>query len=282
MRRTKLRWGLCVALFVALLVALVSCLPRSPELTAGKDRIHDSCTECHDVGYDFAVDGAFCLDCHNDYRLNHHPVDFVPPEKALIIAEYGGLPLFNGRIQCLTCHAGHPGPDRSETPKLLRGGVFQDVRTLCFRCHYQEGYGSINIHQMTAKDGSYRILGDKLICAYCHEEQPAPGRDQTYDVTFRADASFLCWRCHPSMEGEMFEQHFLTQPSDAMRAGLEQFSLTNRVVIPLVPRGKISCSTCHNPHQREVMSGEAARAGTDSWARLRLTTPGLCMACHSV
>ena len=50
------------------------------------------------------------------------------------------------------------------------------------------------------------------------------------------------------------------------------------VILPLVPRGRITCSTCHNPHQQGVIQHEAAAKGAGATMKLRL--PSICFACH--
>jgi hypothetical protein len=52
------------------------------------------------------------------------------------------------------------------------------------------------------------------------------------------------------------------------------------VTIPLIPRGQITCSTCHNPHQEGVILYEPSAKGADTQNRLRLREPKLCIACH--
>jgi hypothetical protein len=36
------------------------------------------------------------------------------------------------------------------------------------------------------------------------------------------------------------------------------------VILPIVPRERITCSTCHNPHQTGVIQREAAAKGADT------------------
>lgn len=52
------------------------------------------------------------------------------------------------------------------------------------------------------------------------------------------------------------------------------------VTIPLVPRKRITCSTCHNPHQKGIIKYEPSAKGAGSPNRLRLSRPALCFVCH--
>ncbi|MHB8788841.1 MAG: hypothetical protein ACYDBT_03060 [Desulfobulbaceae bacterium] len=105
--------------------------------------------------------------------------------------------------------------------------------------------------------------------------------DKTKDVRFRADIGFLCWRCHPPMANALFQaQHLLVEPSFEMLQTLAKNETAMDVLLPLVPRNRVTCSTCHNPHQKGVIRREAATKGADAPDKLRLPSPRLCFACH--
>jgi predicted CXXCH cytochrome family protein len=242
---------------------------------------HTVCRTCHTsdksrAGEEFIKPGAdpssTCLDCH-DYKENHHPVDFVPDGSLSI-----PFPLFEGKIGCLTCHEMHGGPEKEGTSKLLRGGPYPDRRTICFRCHSGERYAAIDPHKMLDEGKKVRTVNDKPVCLFCHSIMPDPAKDVTDVVKFRADVGFLCWRCHPPMPNQALNAHFLITPTAKTLAVMHQTEETNLVILPMVPRGRITCSTCHNPHQEGVIQREAAAKGADAQSRLRL--PSMCIACH--
>ncbi|MGW8161938.1 MAG: hypothetical protein ACWGN1_06785 [Desulfobulbales bacterium] len=216
---------------------------------------------------------AQCLDCH-DYEKNHHPVD-IPP--------FGEIPfpLTDGKITCRTCHY-----DDHETGgrNFLREGPYLEQRDICFKCHHQERYAGLNPHLMLdEKGGIKKTVGGKSVCIICHLNNPNPEMDRTEDVQFRADVGFLCWRCHPPMANALFlANHFLVEPSPAMLRNQEKNEKRMTVLLPLVPRGRVTCSTCHNPHQQGVIIREAAAKGADSPARLRIPSPRLCFVCHPI
>jgi predicted CXXCH cytochrome family protein len=215
---------------------------------------------------------SLCLNCH-DYKTNHHPVDFVPADAYSI-----PFPLSEKRIRCLTCHEIHGGSGHRGTPKLLRGGPYQDPRTICFKCHRTEGYAAIYPHKMLDSKGNVRKVNGKPVCLLCHSKMPNPAGDRTDNVTFRADIGFLCWRCHPPMPYTFFRSHFLVTPSPGTLRNMREAEERLIVALPLVPRGRITCSTCHNPHQRDVIRHEGPAKGADAINRLRL--PSICSACH--
>ncbi len=65
---------------------------------------------------------GLCLDCHRNREAPaEHKVDIVPK------MEVKDLPLFNGKITCVTCH----DPHRNTHGTLLR----MNPRDLCLVCH---------------------------------------------------------------------------------------------------------------------------------------------------
>jgi predicted CXXCH cytochrome family protein len=243
---------------------------------------HTLCAVCHATAKPHAGAALFapgadpsasCLLCH-DYKENHHPVDFVPAAASRI-----PFPLFTGKVRCLTCHEIHGGAGKKGTSKLLRGGPYtEDRRQICLRCHSREKYAAINPHLMLDNQKKFRDVNGRPVCLLCHSEMPDPERDYAEDVKFRADVGFLCWRCHPPMPDPFFDTHFLVSPSAKTLDAMHEAEEGDLVILPLVPRGRITCSTCHNPHQQGVIQHAAAAKGADAKGRLRL--PSLCQACH--
>jgi predicted CXXCH cytochrome family protein len=63
-----------------------------------------------------------CIECHKDRKWpNEHKVDIIPP---LNVKQ---LPLYKGKITCITCHDVHQNP----YGKLLR----MPEQDLCINCH---------------------------------------------------------------------------------------------------------------------------------------------------
>jgi predicted CXXCH cytochrome family protein len=192
------------------------------------------------------------------------------------------LPLFDGRIRCLTCHQAHKDPqqnDLAERPMLLRGGPYPDTRQFCYRCHSREQYQQVDPHRMTGPSGEIREIDGRPICLFCHRERPEADADPD-EVTFQADVAFLCGRCHAAMTGSFLNDHLHAKPKRATRREMRRTEQTRTIALPLARDGRITCSTCHNPHQEGVVMRTAARAGADRQKRLRLPKEELCGACH--
>lgn len=272
---------------VLLAFVFVSCsLNRSDEPESAvippQKGLHSTCESCHSTkapqpgAASFALGlepSSLCIHCHN-YTENHHPVDFVPASSM-----NASMPLFDGKVKCLTCHEIHGGPAHAGTKNLLRGGPYLDRRESCFQCHDQSAYEAINPHEMLDKLGNIRQVNGQPVCLVCHSKKPDPAVDRTNDVRFRADVGFLCWRCHPPMPGDFFDDHFLVTPVAETLQFMVESEARLQVILPLVPRGRITCSTCHNPHQEGVMQHAGAAKGADATFKLRLLPN--CQACHS-
>jgi hypothetical protein len=282
-RYRRARCFLLLALAVAAFaLVLASCNARSAydlldRQDPARSNIHNFCDLCHKESGAIA-DSDICLWCHL-YQENHHPNDFTPPESELLRVKDSGFPLFDGKVRCLSCHDPHGGDDLTETPKLLRDGPYPDPRDHCSKCHYLDEYVQINVHRMI-EGREFRVVQGKVICNFCHKDVPNSYMDKTNDVTFRADTAFVCWRCHWTMPGPLLTQHLFKKPSPELLSRMKAYERENEKILPLVPRGKISCSTCHNPHQLEVMKNEPARAGAGSSKLLRIRKEDLCFACH--
>jgi hypothetical protein len=216
---------------------------------------------------------AKCLECHK-YAENHHPFGFVPSQP-----KNYPFPLYNGKITCMTCHI----EDHLGGVNLLRDGPYADRRELCFKCHAETNYAKIDPHIMLDGRGHVPSAYGQSVCLFCHAVKPDPATDRTGDVSFKADIAFLCWRCHPPMANHViFDQHFLVTPSMEMRRFMEKQEQQLQVSIPLVPRDRITCSTCHNPHQKGVIPSGPAASGADAPHRLRLPPDKICSACHNI
>lgn len=294
--RIFLRRNLLIFLTVTImsLLFLNACQVKSlVEVESRKTLImspHTKCIECHKIDeprkgkslFPAGVDpSSICLDCH-DYQENHHPVNMVPTSTYYVDCGASPLPLINNQLKCLTCHEAHGGPGLSSTLNLVRGGPYPDRITICFTCHFKEKYAEIFVHNMLDSKGEIVNFEGEPVCLLCHSIQPDPAIDRTEDVRFRADVGFLCWRCHPPMPGEFFRNHFLVKPSRKVSRTMRTSEKEKDVILPLIPRNRITCSTCHNPHQRGIMVRNAAKAGTASPKRLRMPATDLCIACHDL
>lgn len=218
---------------------------------------------------------SLCLDCHH-YETNHHPVEFISRYTDPAGVSLNSFPLFDGEVRCLTCHEVHGAGGA----KMLRGGPYASSNEICFRCHENDLNTKFDPHIMLDNDGFIREVNGTPVCLFCHVNVPDQSRTDM-EITFRADVAFLCWRCHPPMEGDFFKGHFLVKPKKATLDIIRATEGSSGVMLPLLNRDRITCSTCHNPHQEGVIQSRPASAGAGVTGRLRLSKEKLCSGCHS-
>lgn len=224
----------------------------------------DICKKCHRYG----TDG------------DHHPSD---PDSQPVTGKTSvldpGFPLVNGKMECLTCHQMHSEKEHySGSQYFLRGGPYSGRRDICFKCHKKDSLGGLNPHEQMI--GENKDL-NRFICLVCHLVTPDPKVDTFKTVKFRASVAFLCWRCHPPMPQEFMDKHFLKKPKDGTYQEMIRGEVKHRIIMPLDSKGRVTCSTCHNPHQPGVMVREWAKKGEGARKRLRVSGEEICTACHS-
>lgn len=113
-----------LALSVALIAALAALAPAA--LAMG-ERVqgHADCAMCHRDSPATAANvsrgpAAACDGCHESPTRVDHPVGIAMPRPS------GGLPLFDGKVACVSCHNWH-----MEGPQALR----RPTEQLCTSCH---------------------------------------------------------------------------------------------------------------------------------------------------
>lgn len=227
-----------------------------------KENPSDTCRKCHPYTSD----------------MDHHPTDpdlELTGEKCAIVDP--SFPLVSGRMECLTCHQMHSEEvSYAGTKYLLRGGPYTERRDVCFRCHKKTLFVKFNPHNEMVLEGG--VL-NYATCMECHLFPPDPTVDTLKTVKFRAAVAFLCWRCHTPMVQKFLDDHYLKKPSSTTMEDKRRGEKLNDLILPLDPKERVTCSTCHNPHQPGVMINKWAKKGEGSYKRLR--TPNLCSICHS-
>ncbi len=219
-----------------------------------------------------------CKECHAyNSDGDHHPkwkISGPLGDTATVAPEFK---LVNGEMECLTCHRMHRDGRYTEGERFfLAGGPYADRRQICFRCHKKELYEKINPHNsMIDEEGKL----EAQTCVVCHAEVPDPKVDRTRDVKFRASVAFLCWRCHPLMAQDFMDKHYLRKPSRDTFISMKWSEEDHEMILPLDFDARITCSTCHNPHQPGVMVDERAKKGAGEQKRLR--AKDLCIKCHT-
>jgi len=251
------------------------------------------CTECHEKtpregGETFLkYNGDFVqlCKCHGYTPGTYiHPVDIVPTaEKMGLIPD--DFPLKDEKVVCSTCHDMYMQCQKTPRMKVLnrrflRGAPYVSRTALCFRCHDEKKYTMLDPHNQLTETGD--IIENK--CLYCHTEKPDEKISNFEEIKLIGDLEVLCFRCHykQSQLHPINANHLVTPPDkiiDNMKATEKQYG----IILPLNYEGKITCPTCHNPHERGVIPRDRASAkGASEKYRLRLSGENMqiCVACH--
>lgn len=268
----------------------------------------DGCAACH------AGDPAngqlrqtdanrLCNGCHETASVAAyiHAVGMTPPADFVerMPADFHQAVVRHGNVvSCLTCHdlpmqcKEERAKERGLNPFFFRGGPYSARTELCFRCHDRQQYERFNPHDQISDEG---VL-DGPRCFVCHSAMPDRKTARgVSDVQFNvvAELSQLCtgchpWRMHPGGGWARYAQqsggkgpNHLVVPSPGVMERIARIELEGKEILPLDPlSGKVTCATCHNPHERGVQFQARADVGADGVRRLRRGVQEICVTCH--
>jgi hypothetical protein len=266
--------------------------PSAPTVLTANTNIHFTgkyCNVCHEripvKGGDpyLKYNGDYqqlCGGCHHGMSPGYcHPLDIDSKldQRLPVPADF---PLRDGKFTCETCHDMY----RQCVKRLfdrytLRGAPYPRKTDFCYRCHDKTKYRELNAHHQIEADGALDIK----MCLYCHKKKPNEATATYKEVTFIGNMSALCRRCHP-IEGNHPDNfdHMAAPPSAKMLKRMRAMEAKYGIILPLTREGKMTCITCHNPHQKGVIAADKPSAkGAGSKYRERL--PGiLCIKCHQM
>jgi predicted CXXCH cytochrome family protein len=288
-------------------------IDRGAITSGGKNPIIcETCHTAHGSPYEsFLIDdagnSALCLDCHDDKNLftpdgkrNPFHVINVIPQKATIPASLikkGAKLGHKGSITCQTCHKIHN--NRLKKPLLL---IENDEKsTLCLTCHSDKISVSSSKHNLVRsapreKNLEGHTASEAGVCSACHlPHRPARALSGKKDFSTQ-----LCMSCHgkgavAAKKGFTGSAHPLNiNPFDIQYTHSEAPIIDveeNQLMLPLFNKfgvqdknGKMTCSTCHNPHESRMDStnGKATRHLKENQPTyfLRKQAPNICGECH--
>lgn len=248
-----------------------------------------------------------CQSCHDGRRAirEAHVVDVIPsPMLARQIP--GDFPLAGGTLTCLTCHdiaqnCRADQPPAPSGPALLRGGRPRDPLLFCFRCHAPESYRPFNPHDQLEAGKPKTDT-----CLWCHADVPPVGSQPRESASYelRAPGAALCRNCHVVAQSHPVAGHMSAAPSADMLQYMSAYEMKAKMRLPLaqlleiaraakrMPRsipldadGRVTCYSCHNPHEKDLLpEGNPRAVGADSKQatnhRLRIPQGSVCVACH--
>jgi hypothetical protein len=188
------------------------------------------------------------------------------------------LPLKDGKISCATCHDIYQQCRQQEfKDSFLRGKPHAKRSHICFKCHKRQNYERLNPHIQLDAKGSIR----SATCLYCHVQVPLEKKQGSERTALIGGVDLLCRRCHMIRGNHSGNFNHRVKPSPRllkrMRAMEKQFAIK----MPLDEKGALTCVTCHNPHDKGVLSDEnPASKGAGSKYRHRLPHR-MCIECHT-
>ena len=274
-----------------------------------------ACSTCHNSAAgrrsNLRFDGnvsQLCRSCHDGLHAagEAHPVDLVPSEMMAgrIPRQF---PLENGMLTCSTCHdvarqckTSRPaaGPQRD----FLRGTELSHSWEFCFNCHSKESSRPFNAHDQLAAG-----MPKTDACIWCHTGVPDvdAGLQENASHALRSKSYGVCNNCHAVAKGHPNDgPHIGATPTAEMLWYMSAYEIQPRMNLPLkqlveyvraakrVPRsipfdemGRITCYSCHNPHEKGLLPDRNPRSiGAESKQaenhRLRGHKGQLCIACH--
>jgi hypothetical protein len=273
------------------------------------------CSSCHTsaVGGRGALyfDGnvsQLCHSCH-DGRLatdEVHPVDVVP-SAAIARKIPSDFPLEDGMLTCLSCHdvardckagriADMPGHI------LLRGAPVSYPLAFCFRCHAQENYRPFNAHDQLEAGKAKTDT-----CDWCHVKVPDVNSrlEEGASYALRSKSFGVCSNCHRVADDHPTgDSHMNAIPSENMMWYMSAYEIEPQMHLPfdqlleyvraakrsprsiaLDENGRITCYSCHNPHEKGLLPNWNLRSiGAEPKHavnhRLRAREGIACRACH--
>ncbi|MCF6246969.1 MAG: hypothetical protein L3J69_06360 [Desulfobacula sp.] len=206
-----------------------------------------------------------------------HPVDIKPDEKIKKIPP--SFPLKNGKLACSTCHDIYLQCRKSKFKKnSLRGAPYKTRYEVCYLCHNSREYKMLNPHKQL--DENNKIITQR--CLYCHLEKPDENYSLNRDIILKNNIEVLCQRCHNIKGNHSGNVNHLRIPSSKAVKRMNAMKNKFNIILPLDNNGKLTCATCHNPHENGVIrANKPSSKGADSNFRLRL--PGkMCTECHQI
>ena len=289
--RTLNRVGRFTAAARYMAIVLVGAGCASPAYSAPGDFPHwddQACSTCHGEGTPASIKNydsdAMCGRCHEKSGTQscRHPSNLVSADTGSVsLPDDFRSATRGGRVVCTTCHdplVQCQGDKLAPylNPRFLRGGPFQQSDEACLLCHDKAPYKKLNPHAQLA-DGEIR----REACGFCHTL--AEGKISA-SSGFRIDASTQCLGCHAVSPHPMSmipgsgidSWNHLVVPGESTMRRMNETRERTGARLPVEPgTGKITCATCHDPHEAGVIAGDPPFLD-----RARLRPAARCEDCH--
>ncbi len=149
---------------------------------------------------------------------------------------------------------------------------------LCYECHSRESYMQFDIHRnQISADGEI----NQEMCLLCHTEIPDLATANPNKFKLNTGLENYCVGCHrQQIKAHPAEaDHYGKQVTKTAQSIIDDFTKVGNYFIPF-SNNRMTCTTCHNPHQAGVTKDKATMKGEDERWRLRFVGYEVCAICH--
>lgn len=281
------------------------------KLTGKKDYTSRLCLSCHSKGRVAAKVNLSGQTHPLNVRLfksNGRPrrpavVDAHRDRLQLPLFNRAGVPDKNGDMTCATCHNPHRAPagarktqsgrKGARVPKVSTFFLRKPKAKICRQCHRRKFNIAGSRHDLAksapkARNSLHQTPAQSGLCATCHRVHGSrKGFLWARQTAGSAVVGSLCFSCHNAQGiAKKKVNHGYSHPMDIRPAELG-FKVRS---LPLFdpkgkrrPNGRITCATCHDPHQwRPPAAGrKTAKSHVAVTSFLRRQSPGICRNCHT-
>ncbi len=249
---------------------------------------------------------ALCGHCHVDRyakdrdeaaAMATHPVN-IKSDKVKIadeIVEVGGKVGTNGEIICQTCHSPHYA--KYDATILVKRNV---KSALCKTCHSDKKMVANTKHDLSLAKGDLKNIREQTVaeggtCSACHVPHGGNGLKMWARPLKKGEEQVaeLCYSCHS--DGHVAAKKQVGKETHPI--GKKLSNLGNDIELSgysetgkaLKGGGRVSCPSCHNPHQWDPNNAnKRSKPGDPSDASNRFLRVAnnkvdspLCLKCHS-
>lgn len=205
-------------------------------------------------------DDTLCTVCHERGKASTelHPVGMKAPDKLKIPARFPMAA--DGKVVCGTCHehtAACLMKEKKNNRYFVRGGPYEDRLDACYACHPKEDLKTYNPHERQLTDGKI----EEKRCLFCHDKALDPKkRVERGQYRLRTKMSLICIGCHLLTPHAGAFEH-IEKPSEKTLKNIKEAEGKYGIIFPLDEAGRMTCATCHNPHEKGIFDeGMAAGA----------------------
>ncbi|TLN08163.1 hypothetical protein FDZ71_10500 [bacterium] len=243
------------------------------------------CLGCHPENMKAFGDPVFTGDdpdkrCQRCHPVNHdsvHSVKVASSAKTFPM-DFSTFPLGKDKkTTCSSCHDEPCGEKISvKNPEFLRGGPYSMFTDFCYNCHPKAGPGGLNPHDQVDAAGNIVMTA----CIFCHTRDASSTPEDPGKLAFRYSPLELCVKCHEPWPHPSGINH-VTEIPEKKKKQLDDYVNRHGVKMPIDSKGRVTCTTCHNPHAKGVVTGKSALGAEEEHSWRVPSFAELCTPCHA-